>query len=134
MKLVISILIACTAFTSAFGEALSLAELVDIALQNNPHTAKAWAYTKRAEAIVGVAKSSYYPWLDASGSANHGREVKFPNGPNTTYSFYSGELCLTYLLYDFGERSAAVQATKEALKAANWSSDFTIQRIIYKVA
>jgi outer membrane protein TolC len=135
MKLISTIFIFISlACAPVFGEGLSLAQLVDIALQNNPLTAKAWSNTKRAEAVVGIAKSSYYPWLDATGSANHGREVKFPNGPNTTYTFYSGELCLSYLLYDFGERSAAVQATKEALKAANWTADFTIQRIIYKVA
>lgn len=117
-----------------FSEALSLAELVDIALKNNPETEKAWSSTKRAQAALGIAKSSYYPTLDGSGNVSHAREVKFPNGPNTVFTEYSGELTLSYLLYDFGERSAAVHATHEALKAANWASDFTIQQIIYKVA
>ena len=113
---------------------LSLTELVDIALENNPETEKIWANTKRAEAALGIGKSSNYPTLDATGTVMHAREVKFPNGPNTVFTNYGGELCLSYLLYDFGERSATIEALKEALIAANWSADFGIQRIIYKVA
>ena len=117
-----------------FAESLSLAELIDIALKNNPETQKAWASTKQAQAALGIAKSANYPTLDAKGSVNHGKEVKFPNGPNTVYTFGSAELCLNYLLYDFGERSASIQAMKESLKAAHWASDFTIQQVIYKVS
>lgn len=116
------------------GDALSLADLIDIALKNNPETAKAWAGTKQAQAALGIAKSANYPMLDATGSVNHGREVKFPNGPNTVYTFGSAELCLKYLLYDFGERSASIAAMKENLQAARWASDFAIQQVIYKVS
>jgi len=119
---------------SIFGEPLALAELIDIALKNNPETQKAWSSVKRSQAQLGIVKSSQYPTLDASGSLSHDRQVKFPNGPNTVSTDYGGELTLTYLLYDCGERSAAIQATKEALKAAGWSSDFAIQQVIYKVA
>jgi len=119
---------------SVFAEPLGLSELIDIALQNNPETERAWAHTKQAQAALGVARSANYPTLDVTGSFNHGREVKFPNGPNTIYTYGSGELALTYLLYDFGERSASIRATKEALKAARWTSNFTIQHIIAKVA
>ena len=120
--------------TSLFGEPLSLVELVDIALKNNPETQKVWWNTKRAQAALGIAKSTLYPDLDATASVNHGREVKFPNGPNTNYTFGSGELCLNYLLFDFGERSAIIQATKDALQSAKWASDFTIQKIVYQVS
>lgn len=115
------------------GDQVSLAEMIDIALKNNPKTQKAWANTKRAQAALGIAKGSLYPHLEATGAVMHGREVKFPNGPNTNYTFYSGELSLSYLLYDFGERGATIQATREALKAANWMSDFTMQEVVYKV-
>lgn len=111
-----------------------MTELIDIALENNPETQKVWANTKKAEAALGIGKSSNYPTLDATGTVMHGREVKFPNGPNTVFTNYGGELCLSYLLYDFGERSATIRALKEALIAANWGADFGIQRIIYQVA
>lgn len=118
----------------SYAERLKLAELVDIALKNNPETQKVWWNAKRSQAVLGIAQSDYYPHLNGRASSMHGREVKFPNGPNTNYTYYSGELSLDYLLFDFGERSANVSAAKEALKAVDWSSDYAIQRIIYQVA
>src|SRR5580692_4903981 len=97
-------------------ERLSLAELIDLALKNNPETEKVWWNAKRAQAALGIAKSDYYPKLNGQAAATHGREVKFPTGPNTTYTYFSGELSLNYLLLDFGERSATISAAKEALK------------------
>jgi outer membrane protein len=119
---------------SLFGDPLSLAELIDIALKNNPETEKVWSNVKRAQAVVGIAKSGEYPHLNASGTLNHAREVKFPNGPNTTFTSYGAELNLDYLLFDFGETRAAVRATKEALQSAKWWADFAIQKIISEVA
>jgi outer membrane protein len=118
----------------SFAEPLKLAELIDIALKNNPETQKVWWNAKRSQAALGIAQSDYYPSVNGKASGMHGREVKFPTGPNTNYTYYSGELSLNYLLFDFGERSASVSAAKEALKAAHWSSDYAIQRIIYQVA
>ncbi len=115
-------------------EPLHLAELIDIALKNNPQTEKAWASAKRAQAALGLARSGDYPSIDVEGSIVHGREKKFPNGPNTVFTNYEADLSLSYLLFDFGERRQTVRAAKDALKAANWSTDFTIQRIVYKVA
>jgi outer membrane protein TolC len=114
-------------------EDLNLAQLIDIALKNNPATERVWANTKRAQASLGIAKSSRYPTVDIKGMANHGREVKYPNANETTFTNYGGELCLSYLLYDFGETSAVIRATKEALTAAQWGADFNIQKIITTV-
>jgi outer membrane protein len=117
-----------------FGDPLSLAELIDIALKNNPETEKVWSNVNRAKAAVGLAKSGEYPHLNAQGTLNHAREVKFPNGPNTVFTSYGGELNLNYLLFDFGETRAAVKVTKEALQSAKWWADFAIQKIISEVA
>jgi outer membrane protein len=135
MKLLLTFfLFPLLSFASLQGEELSLAELIDIALKNNPETQKVWSNVKRAEAIVGIARSKEYPQLDAQGSVTHAREVKFPNGPDTTFTSYGGELNLNYLLCDFGENRAAVRATKEALKASKWESDFVMQKVISEVA
>jgi outer membrane protein len=118
----------------AFGDELSLAELIDIALKNNPETQKSWAGVKRSQAALGVAKSPLFPQLDAQGSVTHAREVKFPNGPDTVFSSYGGELNLNYLVCDFGETRAAVRAAKQDLSAAKWWADFAIQRVIAEVS
>jgi outer membrane protein len=113
---------------------LSLVELIDIALQNSPETEKIWANVKRAQAVVGITQSKEYPLLDAQGSITHAREVKYPNGPDTTFTSYGGELNLNYLLCDFGENKAAIRAAKENLSAAKWWADFAIQKVIADVA
>ncbi len=113
---------------------LTLAELIDIALKNNPETEKVWSNVKRAQAVVGEAQSRQYPHLDGQGSLTHAREVKFPNGPNTIFTSYGGELNLNYLLCDFGENRAAVRAAKESLSASKWWADFAIQKVIAEVA
>jgi outer membrane protein len=117
-----------------FGDPLTLAELIDIALKNSPETEKAWSNVKRAQAVIGLSKSDQYPHLNAQGTLTHAREVKFPNGPNTVFTSYGGELNLNYLLFDFGETRAAVRATKEALQSAKWWADFAMQKIISEVS
>lgn len=133
MQRVLLILLMSFFCVPMWGNPLALSELIDMALKNNPETAKAWGAAKHAQAALGVGKSPYYPSLDAQGTLMHGREVKFPNGPEIIYTDYGGELSLSYLLYDFGERSASVQALKEALTAANWAADFTMQQVISNV-
>jgi outer membrane protein TolC len=83
---------------------------------------------------MGAAKSQYYPTLGVQGKLVHGRDVKFVNGPEVIYTNYGADLILSYVLFDFGERKAAVQVTREALKASNWSADFAMQKVICKVS
>lgn len=135
MKLVCWLLLIPLAYCASISsEEMSLAELIDIALKNNPETEKVWSNVKRAQAALGIAKSRYYPEINAQGSATHAREVQFPNGDETTYTSYGGEVNLNYLLFDFGETRAAVRATKEGLKSAQWWADFAIQKVISEVA
>lgn len=131
MKILLAILFCALSLQA---EPLCLADLIDIALKNNPETAKSWARVQRAQAVVGVAESKLYPWVDVSGSGAQALEKKFPNGNNTVFFSYSGELTLSYLLYDFGERKASIQATKNGLIAAQWNGNFEIQRVIAQVA
>src|ERR687892_1591440 len=45
--------------------ALSLAQLTDLALRHNPATREAWAFARAQAAELGIARSSYWPQLDA---------------------------------------------------------------------
>jgi outer membrane protein len=135
MKYAIVFILIFSAFLpSAGAEQLGLAELIDIALENNPETQRVWSNVKRAQAVVGISKNKEYPHLDAQGSVTHAREVKYPNGPNTTFTNYGGELNLNYLVFDFGENRAAVRAAKEGLSSAKWWADFAMQKVIAQVA
>ncbi|MBS0615690.1 MAG: TolC family protein [Verrucomicrobia bacterium] len=119
---------------SLAADPLSLAQLIDIGLKNNPETTKSWSAVKRAQAQIGVAQSDYYPAIGVQGKLTHGRDVKFVNGPEVVFTNYGADLALSYVLFDFGERKAGVAATRDALSAAKWSSDFAIQKVMFQVS
>lgn len=121
------------ALPAPMSKPLSISELLDIALQNNPDTRTAWWNARRAASAADLTTSAYYPNIQFVGDASHGREYQFPNGNETTYSQIAGGIFLTYLLYDFGERQATSEAAKAALCAANWQTDQTLQEVMYSV-
>lgn len=117
---------------SADPKPLELSELVSIALEHNPDTKIAWWHAKRAASSVSAAKSAYFPKLDLGLTAASGQEYEFINGPNKKFTQTSADMALTYMLFDFGERSNEVRARKMALEAANWQRDFTLQKVVVK--
>ena len=48
-------------------------DLIDLAEQLNPATRAAWQNAKQALALVGVAKSAYYPFLSLAAAAGYTR-------------------------------------------------------------
>lgn len=118
---------------SDINKPLTISELVNIALKNHPSTRQAWWTANRAAAELGRAKSAYYPTVELEANARNGEDFKFINGPNTHYTTVGASLVLSMMLYDFGERSASVNAAKMALEAANWQTDFHIQKVMVKV-
>lgn len=112
---------------------LTLTELVNLALENHPSTKQAWWNANRAASALGSAKSVYYPNLRLAANAVNGRDFKFINGPDTSYTIVGADLFLTFLLYDFGERSATIEMAKASLIAANWQTDWNIQKVMIKV-
>jgi outer membrane protein len=112
---------------------LQMAELIDIALQNNPETQSAWWRTKEAASERKSANSPYYPQMNVNGGVNHGREYKFINGPETPFTTVNTDLTFTYLLWDCGERKANVCLAEAALNAVQWQQDWTFQKVIFDV-
>lgn len=116
-----------------YGEDLCFAEIIDIALQNNPKTKQAWWNAKRMEANVGSAKSTYYPTISLNSRVSHGRDYKFINGPDTTYTNIQADLALSMMLYDFGETKAHVNCAKMALIRSEWHLNLKMQKVIVEV-
>lgn len=119
--------------TPDLNQPLTLAELVDVALENHPSTKQSWWNARRAAAALGYTKSLYYPSLALKGSAINGRDFKFINGPDTDYTILGADLFVSFLLYDFGERSSTVDIAKTSLVAAKWQMDWNIQKVMVKV-
>jgi outer membrane protein len=112
---------------------LSLLDIVEIALRNNPQTAAAWAQARSAAAAYGSKQGEYYPQVGATAGLSriHGQVI----GSQLSYDErnYSAAAQLDWLIFDFGGREAAVKEAREALIAADWSHNTTIQNVILQV-
>ncbi len=105
------------------GTVYGVLEVVDLALCQNPRTHEAWASARVQAALVGLAQSEYLPALDGSVGIERIRS----NGQNATAR--SASLTLSWLLYDFGARSANLENARQLLSAASASLDATVQSV-----
>lgn len=121
------------AATTVPAHPLAIGELVSIALENNPETSLMWWRAQRASAATGIARSAYYPKFSLDANISHGRDFKFTNGPDVNYTILNADLVMQFLLADFGERAANVEATLQALSAAGWETEWTLQKIMAQV-
>lgn len=104
---------------------LTLADVVDLTLCNNPQTRSLWASARAQAANVGVGMSAYLPTLSAQASAS--RNTSNASGNTTSYNSRSASLTAGYLLFDFGGRAATLENAKQLLLAANATRDATLQ-------
>ncbi|UCV18348.1 TolC family protein [Ferribacterium limneticum] len=103
--------------------ALTALEAVDLALCNHPQTREVWASARVQAALVGVARAGWLPNLDASASATR---FQYDDG---SYNRRSAALTLSWLLIDFGQRSANVENAQQLLNAAAATQDATVQSL-----
>lgn len=114
-------------------KALSLIELTDIALRNNPQTRAAWAAARASAAGVGLAKAAYLPQIDGQASISENKVATTAGIAIPLQTRYGASISLTYLLLDFGARAGQLHAAKYNLLAANLAQNQTIQDVILQV-
>jgi len=111
---------------------LTLADVVEVSLCNNPRTRAAWASARSFAAQLGASQSSLLPALSLRGSASHDATTSTP--VHTVTNRQNASLSLNYLLFDFGGRRSGIDNARELLAAANASSDATVQRVFLDAA
>lgn len=115
---------------------LQLTDLIDIALCRNPVTAASWAGVRVAAANIGVARGNYYPQITVGAGPQLNRNRYFnPNNiggsTKTTSLNSSANIAIDYLLFDFGGRSAGVDAARANERAALANYVDTAQSVVY---
>ncbi|WP_260703489.1 TolC family protein [Edaphobacter flagellatus] len=118
-----------------------LAELVDIAEQNNPQTRIVWERAKQRADELGVARSAYYPVLVGVAAFADQRIINpfpIPLAPRgyvmVEIPAIVPEITLDYLLFDFGKRGARVDSATAAKLAAGANFIQTNQQVAFQVA
>jgi outer membrane protein len=114
---------------------LSLAELLDIGLQNNPTTKQTWAQARAAAGSFGQSLSSYYPNIKFNGTYTRQRFSAFSIidiGPVVMQyaTEATPDIQVTYTLLDFGVRSSAAEAARQALYYADWTHNQQVQNVL----
>ena len=119
----------------------SLAELVDIAEQNNPTARIAWERAKQRAESLGIARSEYFPVLVGIAAFGDSRQINpfpkalIPKGYSMVEApFAQPEIALDYLLFDFGKRNAKVDAATAQKLAAGANFIQTNQDVAFRVA
>ena len=117
----------------------TLPELVDIAQSSHPETRIAWNDARNAALAAGIAQSAYLPRVTASvvggHTSAHGQSTALGDTRDTsaTGTGTISALSLQWLLFDFGQREATVEAAQQVSVASNIAFTAAHQRIIHAV-
>ncbi|KAF0844129.1 TolC family type I secretion outer membrane protein [Methylovorus glucosotrophus] len=110
--------------------ALTLGEVADATLCNNPQTREAWANARVQAAQVGIARSAYLPSVTDTVGTNINVTSPELATRNNAYSNLSNSIVASYLLYDFGNRDATLESARQLLQAASATQDVTVQTLL----
>ncbi len=115
------------------GAVWSLSDLMDVALRASPRTRIAWSRARSAAASLGAERGSYYP--SAAGQVSATRQKGSAVGGQFTFltTTFNPYVQLSWILLDFGRRSATVESARQTLLAADWAHNQSIQDVILEV-
>jgi outer membrane protein len=105
---------------------LSLVDVTEAALCNNPQTREVYANARVQAAQVGVARSLFFPSVTDTLSATENKNWT----TNYNYSNATNRIVASYLLYDFGSRDANLENANELLRAASATQNTTVQTVL----
>ncbi len=108
----------------------TLADAVHLALQNNPATRVAWANARAAAAGYGSARGAWFPGLDLGGSLYYEKDASTKTLPGGFIKEIGVTASLSYLLFDFGGRSGAVEDSRQSMIAAGWTRNAVLQNTV----
>jgi outer membrane protein len=125
---------AVRARTPDLSKPLSLPELVDVALRNNPASRKAWHDARAAAAQVEQARGYFMPAVTGTAGATRRHIAALPESLDRNTLQYGPGIQMNYLLLSFGGgRQAAIEQALQTVYAANFTFNRTLQDILLAV-
>lgn len=115
------------------GEPLTLADVVKVALLNNPATADAWLRAQAAAAQLGHERAAYLPTVAANGHYMRQQQAALGGRFDFTQTVASPGLTMTWLLLDSGGVAARVDQAAQSLIAANFTQNRVLQDVVLQV-
>ncbi len=112
---------------------LSLPELTEFALRNNPRTRQSWLAARAAAAGVGIEKADLLPQLSATYAVTRNQQVTNQGAVVPWQTRYGPSVSLSYVLYDFGVRGYQIETSEYRLLAANLAHNRMLQDVVFLV-
>ncbi len=106
----------------------SLSDIINLGLCRNPQTAAAYASMRSSHFNKNAAYSNYLPSVNASISA--GKNYKNRDWDDWNYG---ASISASYLIFDFGKRTADMNQTIATYRAVGFDYDETVQNYIYSL-
>ena len=104
----------------------SLTDVINLGLCRNPQTAAAYASLRSSHFSKNAGYANYLPSVNASVSA--GKDYKNKEWQDWNYG---ASISASYLIFDFGKRTADMNQMISAYRAAGFDYDETVQNFVY---
>ncbi len=113
---------------------LDLPVAIHLAVCHNPQLRASWSQIAQQAAQAGQAHSAYWPQLGASVARQRSR-IRYADGglPASTTEVATQNATLSWRLWDFGARSARVDAAMAQVRAALSSQDALLHKTVADV-
>lgn len=113
---------------------LSLAMAIELAICHSPRLRASWSQIAEQAAQAGQARSAYWPQLGASMARQRSR-IRYAGAdtPASTAQVTTQNATLSWRLWDFGARSARVDAAQAQVLAAISSQNATLYQTVADV-
>lgn len=113
-------------------DALTLTDVVDVALQNNPTTRISWSNARAASARLGAARGDYLPTAQVDLRATKQQTPGTGGAGAVEQQTYGISGSFTWLLFDFN-RGPSIGSARHALAAADWTHNAAVQDVVLQV-
>ena len=110
-----------------------LPTLIQVAICNNPALSRDYMSVKASEAEFGATKGAYLPTITASGKASKSTTKYQGEEKKETTSPYSGNVGISWLLYDFGKRGATTDQMLSYLTSDSFTYSASLHDLLLSV-
>jgi TolC family type I secretion outer membrane protein len=111
---------------------LTLPDVLDVALRNDPATQIAWRDARSRADALGAAKGDWWPELDVTVAGVRAKTSVQGGRFDSLQTTYGPGAALTWVLADFGERSGNVKSAKDDALSAVWAHSATVQATVLR--
>lgn len=117
----------------ARNQPLSLPELTEFALRNNPRTRQSWLAARASAAGVAIEKADLLPQISAAYSYTRSQQVANAGNIVPWQTRFGPSVSLSYVLFDFGVRGYQIETSEYRLLSANLAHNRVLQDVVFQV-